>query len=267
MGHSNGEAIFRSLVRPGPPESLEAQIRAFIVERGLQPGGRLPSEGELASALGNSRLMVREALRALEAVGVIESRPGSGWYVRAFDVGAAARVFAQSLAFHHRALLDLLVVRRAAEGELVGSLAGRLSEPDLAVLEDLAARMNWRASRGEVFAQEDGEFHRRLLAHSGNMVALALVDMYMGLVQTMYEHGLPKPDAEEMPRAAAAHGEIVDALRRGDGEAARRVMRAHHDLSETRISAWVLAQEDGVGAPGATDLRAALSAALLRRER
>src|SRR5688572_14466552 len=127
-GDSNGEAIFRSLIRPGPPESLQTLIREAIVERGLRPGDRLPSEGDLAIMLGSSRLIVREALRALEAVGVLESRPGSGWYVRAFDVGATARIFAQSLAFHHRALLDLLAVRRATEGELVGSLAGTLSE-------------------------------------------------------------------------------------------------------------------------------------------
>src|SRR5688500_6949190 len=266
-GDSNGEAIFRSLVRPGAPDGLQTQIRRAIVERGLRPADRLPSEGELATTLGSSRLIVRDALRALEAVGVLESRPGSGWYVRAFDVGAAARIFAQSLAFHHRALLDLLAVRRATEAELVGALAGKLSARDLAVLDDLASRMNWRASRCEVFAQEDGEFHRRLLAHSGNLVALALVDLYMGLVQEMYEHGLPKPDEEEMPRAAAAHGEVVAALRCGDAEAARRVMRAHHDLSETRIRAWVESHEADAGSAGAADLRAALSAALLRRER
>ena len=116
-------------------------------------------------------------------------------------------------------MLDLLAVRRAAEGDLVASLAGRLSERDLAVLEDLAQRMEWRAGRGEVFPTEDGEFHRRLLAHSGNLVALALVDLYMGVVQEMYEHGLPRPDGEELPRSAEAHGEIVAALRRGDGPA------------------------------------------------
>jgi DNA-binding FadR family transcriptional regulator len=262
-GASSGEAIFRALVRSGPPGSLQTQIRKAIVERGLQPGDRLPSEGELASALGHSRLVIREALRALEAVGVLESRPGSGWYVRAFDVGAAARIFAQSLAFHHHALLDLLAVRRAAEGDLVASLAGRLSARDLAVLEDLAQRMEWRASRGDVFPAEDGEFHRRLLAHSGNLVALALVDLYMGVVQEMYEHGLPRPDGEELPRTAAAHGEIVAALRRGAGAAAARIMRAHHDLSENRISAWAAQHEDDPTSADATALRAAVQAALL----
>jgi DNA-binding FadR family transcriptional regulator len=260
---TDGEAIFRALVRAAPPESLRTQLRRIIVERGLRPGDRLPSEGELAAALGNSRLIVREALSALEAVGVLESRPGSGWYVRAFDVSAAARVLGHSLAFHHRALLDLLAVRRAAEGDLVASLAGKLAERDLGVLEELADRMRWRASRGEIFPREDGEFHRRLLAHTGNLVALALGDIYMTLIEELYERGLPKPDSEELPKAAEAHGEIVAALRRGDGEAATRVMRAHHDLSEQRIRAWVSTHENYPASEGAAAVRAAVQAALL----
>jgi len=261
-GSADPEAIFRSLSRPGAPEGLQTQLRRYIVERGLRPGDRLPSEGDLATALGNSRLIIREALRALEAVGLVESRPGSGWYVRAFDVGAASRIFAQSLAFHHRALFDLLAVRRAAESDLVGSLAGRLSERDLSVLADLAARMKWRAGRGEVFPVEDGEFHRRLLAHAGNMVALALVDLYMGVVQEMYEHGLPKPDADELPRAAQAHADVVDALRRSDAPLAAQVMRAHHDLSAQRIGAWA-AQHADPSSEGASAVRSAVQAALL----
>src|SRR5215218_1267208 len=74
------------------PAGLQTAIRRYIVERGLRPGDRLPSEAELAAALGNSRLIVREALRALDAVGILESRAGSGWFVRPFDVAAAARI-------------------------------------------------------------------------------------------------------------------------------------------------------------------------------
>jgi DNA-binding FadR family transcriptional regulator len=252
------------------PAGLQTAIRRYIVEHGLQPGDRLPSESELASALGNSRLIIREALRALDAVGVLESRPGSGWFVRPFDVSAAARIFAQSLAFHHRALLDLLAVRRAAESRLVGTLAGVLTETDLAALEELADRMAWRAGRGEGFGAEDAEFHRRLLACTGNLVALALADLYLNVVREMYQRGLPRPEGDELPAAAAAHGEIVAALRRGDGMTAATVMDTHHDLSEKRIRAWMAGQEgdpasagEGTGAERTEAVRDAVQAALL----
>jgi DNA-binding FadR family transcriptional regulator len=256
------DALLRALARGGQGDALQTRIRRHIVEHHLTPGDRLPSEGELSAALGSSRLIVREALRALEAVGIIESRAGSGWYVRPFDVSAAASVFAQSLSFHQRALLDLLAVRRAAEADIVTSLAGALSGRDLAALDELVDRMRWRASRGQAFPAEDGEFHRRLLACAGNLVALALADLYFNVVQEMYERGLPQPEGEELLRAAGAHGEIVGALRRGDGEAAAQLMRAHHDSSGSRISEWIAAHEDAPG-DGTNAPRAAVQAALL----
>src|SRR5215831_3488571 len=97
---SSGDALFRALVEPAAPKTAEARLRRYIVEHGLGPGDRLPSEAALATALGNSRVVVREALRALEAVGLLESRAGSGWYLLAFDVGSAARTLARSLAAH-----------------------------------------------------------------------------------------------------------------------------------------------------------------------
>jgi DNA-binding FadR family transcriptional regulator len=263
MTSMSGLAGVRGTQGGHEPAGLQTAIRRYIVEHGLQPGDRLPSESELAASLGNSRLIVREALRALDAVGVLESRAGSGWFVRPFDVAAAARIFAQSLAFHHRALLDLLAVRRAAESRLVETLAGVLSEGDLATLDELADRMKWRASRGEVFAAEDAEFHRRLLAGTGNLVALALADLYLNVVREMYQRGLPRPDEEELPAAAAAHGEIVAALRRGDGIEAARVMDTHHDLSEKRIRAWMAGQEGGEDSAGTGAVRDAVQAALL----
>jgi DNA-binding GntR family transcriptional regulator len=89
------------------------------------------------------------------------------------------------------------------------------------------------------------------------------VDLYMGVVREMYEHGLPRPDGEELPRSAAAHGEIVAALRRGDGPGAAQIMRAHHDLSEHRIGAWAAQHEDDPASAAAMALRSAVQAALL----
>ena len=101
----------------GRAETAEARLRRYIVEHGLAPVTE-PSEAELATALGSSRVVVREALRALEAVGLLESRAGSGWYLLGFDVSIAARTFARSLAFHPNILLDLLAVRRSMEADL-----------------------------------------------------------------------------------------------------------------------------------------------------
>src|SRR5215218_4459967 len=106
----DGEAILQALARPVATEPAQARLQRLMVERNLQPGDRLPSEAELAVVLGGSRRTAREALRSLEALGLVEARAGSGWYVRPFEVPAAVRAFAHSLTFHPRALLDLLRV-------------------------------------------------------------------------------------------------------------------------------------------------------------
>ena len=155
---STGDALFRALTEPGAPKTAEVRLRRYIVEHGLGPGDRLPSEAELAAALGSSRVAVREALRALEAVGLLESRAGSGWYLLGFDVSIAARTFARSLAFHPNILLDLLAVRRSMEADLIAEICDRLSAQDLATLEEVVDRMRLPASRGEPFPAEDAEF-------------------------------------------------------------------------------------------------------------
>jgi DNA-binding FadR family transcriptional regulator len=226
------------LTRPVAPETTETQLRRYLIEHGLGPGDRLPSETELASALGGSRLVVREALRSLEALGLVEARAGSGWFVRPFDVSTAARVFAGSLAFHPAALMELLAVRRSVESDIVAGVAGQLTAPDLGVLDELVDRMRWRAARAESFRAEDDEFHRRLAAASGNQLALALVDLYCRAVSAAYGAGMPRLAAADGPAIAQEHAAIVDALRTGDRHEASKVIRAHHAKAEQNIAAW-----------------------------
>ncbi len=248
----SGESLFRSLSSAATPDGAEAHLRRYIVEHDLQPGDRLPSEGELSTTLGSSRMVVREGLRSLEALGLVESRVGSGWYVRTFSVVAATRIFAHSLAFHPRALLDVLAVRKSAEADVVAGLAGKLTGADLAPLDDLVARMRWRASRGQSYETEDGEFHRRIAAAGGNLVLLALVEVHWSMKSTMYRRGLDRPVKESLEQGAEVHASIVDALRSGDAAATSAVMRRHHTESEHRFSAWIAAQDEaqvGASAP------------------
>jgi len=223
-------------------ESAEARLRRFIAEQGLQPGDKLPSEGELATIVGGSRIIARKALHALEALGVVEARAGLGWYVRAFNVSTASTIFARSLTYHPRVLLDLIVVWSAVEADVVPGLAGKLSAKDFDVLQELADRMAWRASRREPFYREDGEFHRRLIAASGNLVALALVDLFWGVKETLYDSGFPGPRGPSQV-VADSHREILQALRAGDGPEAGRRVAQHHSHAKRYYLATLEAQD------------------------
>src|SRR5262245_4165139 len=118
-------------------DTPEAFLRSYIVDHGLRPGTRLPSESDLATAAGCGRLAMREALCTLAALGLLEARVGSGWYVRRFDIATVTGVLARSLTFHPRVLLDLLHVRQSIEADIAAALAGRLSPRELAALDDL----------------------------------------------------------------------------------------------------------------------------------
>ena len=238
---ANGHALLQALAGPAAVETPEELLRRYLVERNLGPGDRLPSEAQLCEQLGASRVVVREALSSLQALGLIEARAGSGWFVRAFDVSVAARAVAHSLAFHSSVLLDLLAIRRSLEADIAADLAGKLSEDDLGALEELVDRMRWRAARGQLFAAEDGEFHRRLVAASGNLVTLTLVDLYWRLIEALYERGMPRVSPTEAPAVAEAHAQVVEALRRGDADAASRTLRASHDESQGRFRRWLTA--------------------------
>jgi DNA-binding FadR family transcriptional regulator len=263
MELSETEILLRSLRGGASLETVEARVRRYIVEHALRPGDRLPSEAELVTALRSSRVVIREALHGLEALGVLESRVGSGWYVRAFEVRTAARAVARSLAFHPNALLDLLAVRNSTEADLVAGIAGRVEAADFAVLDELVARMAWRAGRDELFSEEDGEFHRRLIAIDGNLVALALVDLYFGMMEVVYQQGLPGPSAADRPAVIAAHRQIVDALRRGDGQEARHAMILSNNNGRRRLIAWRDAHMTGENGAGRSPIDVAVQSALL----
>jgi DNA-binding FadR family transcriptional regulator len=246
-------------------ETTEAQLRRHIVERGLRPGDRLPSESELAARIGVSRLLVREALRSLEALGVVEPRAGSGWFVRRFEVTTAADTLARTLAFHPNLPLDLLAIRRSMEADLVADLAGKLSEPDLAALDELSDRMRWRAMRGQRFREEDAAYHQRLMLASGNQIAMALMDLFFRVMAALYDVGLPGPAPEDAVAVAEAHVRLVGALRRGDRQAVFDDLRGgHHSEARRRFSAWAEMHSASPGA-GTADDNAARASELARR--
>ena len=99
-----------------------AQLRNFIEKTNLA-GDRLPTETELAQTMGISRGTVREALKALEALGIVETKRGEGMFVQAFSFQTILRNIPCSIVFNPRELLELLEVRKALECQFVRSIA------------------------------------------------------------------------------------------------------------------------------------------------
>ena len=209
---------------PGPParagrmarvrgrlfEQVQAELLALIRDGNLEPGDPLPSEGDLAERLGVSRLSLREATRTLQALGVIESRPGRGLFVKGFAFDAILRQLPYSLGAGGAALRELLEVRQALEVSLVAKSAALLSASDLNELDGLLVEMARLEALSASTEEPDRAFHQCLFRPLGNRFLLDLIELFWNL-----HHGLASQMPGKTARVAERHRNIVSALRAG----------------------------------------------------
>jgi DNA-binding FadR family transcriptional regulator len=217
-------------------ESTQERIKEYILANNLRGGDALPAEGRLAQALGISRTSVREAVKALESVGVLETRPGVGLFVRSFSLDPIVSNLEYSLLFDHHTLVELLAVRMQLEAGFIELATPTITPAQLRVLRSLADRMGERAAAGEPpgdFKEEDRLFHRTLYAGLGNNLLLKLLDVFW----TVYRHLRDRAHVEAIDnvRTWENHRRLVEALERGDGPGARQAMIMHFGGIRARI--------------------------------
>lgn len=224
----------RELKRP-PALHLAVQeaIKDYIIENGLQPGDALPPETELASSLGVSRNSLREATKALESLGVVETRHGTGLFVRAFSFDPLLENLLYGTLFDLQELEDLHSVRCALESGMIGDALGAITEKDLAELRRLTETMRARAEQGDAFPEEDRHFHRVLFEPLGNQVLLKLLDAFWLAFHKVGE-GANIRDRDPM-RTYENHAEILKAVTARDVERARTLVVQHHADLKARL--------------------------------
>ena len=177
-----------------------------------RPGDPLPSEAELATLLDVGKTSVREALRRLEAHGVVEVRRGKGLFVGTFSFGPLIEQLPYGLQADSVPLLQLLQARRALEEGLISEVAKVITDDELQLLDELVDQMRASADHGRVPADVDQAFHQALFAPLGNPFVLQLIDVFWTIFRKAADHvvlDLRRPTAED-------HAAIVDALRSGD---------------------------------------------------
>ncbi|MBP8135615.1 MAG: FadR family transcriptional regulator, partial [Rhodoferax sp.] len=137
-------------------------IKEFIESNGLKKGDALPAEAAFAQQLGISRPSLREGVKALESVGVLESRHGEGVFVADFSFDPIVDNLPYSLLADDAQLLHLLEVRTALEVGMIPKIVQIVPAQDLIKLRQLASRMHELALRDISFEDEDREFHATL---------------------------------------------------------------------------------------------------------
>jgi GntR family transcriptional repressor for pyruvate dehydrogenase complex len=226
--------------RTSVTDDAMTRIRQMILTGELAPGDRLPPEGNLAASLGLSRTSLREAVRALTVLGVINTRQGDASYIT--NLGPELLLGAFGLAVdlqREEAMPDLVAVRRILEPAATALAASRISVEEIQRLRSLipSRRGDERASD---FVELDLEFHHTVARASGNKLLLALLD---GLTQpTMrmrFWRGLSIPGV--LARTLDEHTAIVDALESHDAGLAHAAATLH----VAGLEAWIRSQEPG----------------------
>jgi GntR family transcriptional repressor for pyruvate dehydrogenase complex len=156
-------------------EAIE-KIKGMIVAGELHPGDRLPKEPELAERLGLSRNSLREAVRALSLVRVLDVRQGDGTYVTSLEPDLLLDAMKFVLDFHRdTTLLQLFEVRRILEPAAVAIATLRMTDADVARLREILSTTTLESSI-EDFVNTDIAFHKHLNAGSGNQVLCSIID-------------------------------------------------------------------------------------------
>ena len=208
------------------------RIKDLILSDGLRPGDLLPTEGELCSRLGVSRSNVREAIRKLSTLDIVDVRHGHGTYVgeMTLDALVEALVFRGVLSPGDDldALRDVVEVRKALDHGMSEQIVDALNGTENSELKDLVDEMTALAAAGKTFPQQDRAFHTGLLAKLGN----SLVGQLVAAFWDVHTAVLPKLNvavAADLEQTAQAHGLMLEAAESGDSEAFRAAITAHYE--------------------------------------
>lgn len=217
-------AVVEPLRRSRLYQDIVSQIEALLERGELLPGNRLPPERTLAEQFQVSRASVREALRSLELLGVVETRAGGGTFVRHASPGDLARPLSNLIARGHT-LAEVIEVRGLLEPAIAARAAERISAEDLAELREILAAQAAKVRAGASYAEEDTRFHELIGQAARNELLTTMVGVIWDVLRSSREQWLQTN--QRAHSSIDAHQRILAALEAHDAEAARAASAEH----------------------------------------
>jgi GntR family transcriptional regulator, transcriptional repressor for pyruvate dehydrogenase complex len=230
----NGDGLFKSAKSNRVCEHIVDQIRDAIFDGRLRPGDRLPSEKDLIEEFRVSRGTLREALRSLEGLGVLEVRKGvsGGPYVTEIGVERAKENLASYFQFKNLTIQNLVEVRLLLEPAIAAKVASKITDDDLEKLAELNKKCS-RSLRSKIpsdLHEDFLEFHRIVASVTENPILTFLLDVIKNLPVVGLDAGR-KPTRKSAQSILEGHARILDALREKNPEKAQEEVTKHiHEL-------------------------------------
>ncbi len=217
----------KRLHRPDSTEQVLAHVRTLIARGELHPGDRLPAERDLAVQIGVSRPTVRAGLRALAAMGVIESRHGSGTYITDGPPRLDSEPLSFLAALHGLTREKMYEARRVLEVSAAGLAAERATPENMAAIAEEVANLFATMDDPQAFLVHDIRFHRALASASGNEIIASLVEMVSAMYYERRRDTATRASDRNLHDAAQLHRRIYQAVRARNGDQARHLMSEH----------------------------------------
>lgn len=232
------------LKRAGLTELLVARILGLVTTGNLKPGDQLPAERKLAETFAVSRPTLREAMRALAVLGVVEVRHGGGVFVSQLEASDLLAPLAFFLTLRTTEVDKLYEARRLIESEIAALAASRGEEAEFDALDALIALQERAESNPARYRDFDTAFHKKLGELAQNAFLSRAAQSLNVLGQEFRKVASETPNV--ISTSIEDHRAIVAAIRRRDGAAARRAMIAHmeHVLQSTQASLTAKARND-----------------------
>ena len=206
-------------------EEIVRQIKTMITEGRLKSGDQLPPERDLAEKFLVSRTSVREALRALESVGLIDIRPGEGTFVREVSVESLVEPLAMILLSQREMIGELFEARRLLEPTIAGLAASRATPEEMGEMERILDEQAHAIASGHTGLAQDAAFHAAIATAAHNRAITRVVHAVMDLLAQSREEAISTPGRPT--RSHEDHRRILDAIRKRDAAAAGQAMLDH----------------------------------------
>ena len=222
------EIIERSKLR----DVVADRLKTFIIEGNLKSGDRLPTETELATKFGVSRLSLREATKSLEFLGIVEAKPGRGLIVGSVNMERVTEYLGFHPAMHDVSAEELIDTRVLIEAGVLPHVARRMKQDES--LYDKLNAMNSELRQARSLARWvklDIAFHRELICASGLSPLMAFTDVLAVFFRRFRE----SVKRAEWSKGIESHQKIIDALKVGRVSEADRELRTHIESHRERI--------------------------------
>jgi DNA-binding FadR family transcriptional regulator len=224
--------IAKPLRGPALSEAIRSYIKEFILRNHLKPGDQLPPEPFWMEELAVGRSSVREAIKALQSLGIVEIRRGNGLYVRQTNFDPILESLSYNMRFDPRMFAEVFQTRVWLESAVIEAAVAQITDEDIDELDAILHEWARRLEVGESHVALDEEFHRVLYRVLNNQTLIKLFEVFWIVFRTLDIEAIRETDPV---LGLQEHVEILDAVRHRDAAQARERLVDHFSHVQGRI--------------------------------